>query len=346
MQNTDFWKNRKVLITGHNGFVGTWLSMVLQYMGAEVCGASLETEKGSLYDRVQSNVRVKAEIIDIREKKDLIKVINDFRPEVVFHLAAFGFIQECLADPETAFSTNTAGTYNVLDSIAGCDSAKSIIVASSDKVYKNEGIQKLFTEEDELGGIDPYSASKTCEDIIAKSYYESYLKDSDVGMCIVRPSNILGGGDHHENRLIPSIFIAFDDGNEPVIRNPQAVRPWQDILDMCDAYLFLAERAYYDKACDIVNVGPEPGGVCTVGEISAKVGRLFGKTIMQDKDFESAIIEQMWLGLSIEKIKVIGWSPKMTIDDTLENVLRCYKCDSDFNLYDVCMKQIAKYYGE
>lgn len=346
MQDIDFWKNRRVLITGHNGFVGTWLSMVLQYMGAVVSGISLDVEKGSLYDRIQNHIQVNYNVLDIRERNKIIEEVNDFRPEVVFHLAAFGFIQECFADPETAFSTNTVGTYNVLNAIAKCDSVNSIIVASSDKVYKNEGKHSLFSEENELGGVDPYSASKTCEDIIAKSYYETYMKDSGVGMCIVRPSNILGGGDHHENRLIPSIFHSFDEGSEPIIRNPQAVRPWQDILDMCDAYLFLAERAYNEVKCDIVNVGPEPEGVCTVGDISAKVGQLFDKTVSYHSDDINAFSEQMWLGLSIQKIKNLGWSPKMTIDDTLKNVFQCYKCKNDDELFDVCMSQIDEYYRE
>ncbi len=346
MQSVDFWKNRRVLITGHNGFVGTWLTLVLQYIGAEVCGVSLDAEQGSLYDRVQANIRDKSYVLDIREKAEIQKVVNEFNPEVIFHLAAFGFIQECIANPETAFSTNTVGTYNVLDSVARCDSVKSIIVASSDKVYKNEGRQCLFSENDQLGGVDPYSASKTCEDIIAKSYYESYLKNGDVGMCIVRPSNILGGGDHHGNRLIPSIFQSFDNGEEPQIRNPQAVRPWQDILDMCDAYLFLAERTYNDKNCDIVNVGPELDGVCTVGEISAKVGWLFGQTIVNNGGNKNTLAEHMWLGLSIEKIKGLGWSPKMTIDDTLENVFQCYKCEQNGELFDICMSQIKEYYRE
>lgn len=344
--DSSFWKNKKVLITGHTGFVGTWLIMTLQSFGADICGVALKAESGSLFESICDKVSITDCTIDIRDKELLEKRVMTFKPEIVFHLAAFGFIQECLDDPETAFLTNTVGTYNVLNTVFKCGSVKSVIIASSDKVYKNEGKHCLFSEDDSLGGVDPYSASKTCEDIIARSYFDTYLNDKGIGMCIVRPSNILGGGDHHFNRLIPSIFRAFDEEREPIIRNPQAVRPWQDILDMCDAYLFLAERANHERNLDIVNVGPEAEGVCTVGEISSKVGQLFGKTVSYHSDDVNAFSEQMWLGLSIQKIKNLGWSPKMTIDDTLKNVFQCYKCKNDDELFDACMSQIDEYYRE
>ena len=332
MQDYSFWKDRRVLVTGHTGFVGSWLCMVLINFGAKVYGIALPAEKDSVYKRIEEKVNI------------LSREQEMFEPEVVFHLAAFGFIQECLADPTRAFTTNTVGNSNVLMAANSCSAVKSIVVASSDKVYKNEGIKRLFTEKDELGGVDPYSASKACQDIISRSYYDSYLKDKDIGMCIVRPSNILGGGDHHFNRLIPSMYHAYAEGEKPLIRNPQAVRPWQDILDMCDAYLFLAERAYRNRICDVVNVGPKPEGVVSVGEIAQKVGGLFGNHNMMTGRDENTVNEHMYLGLSIEKIKEIGWSPKMTIDDTLKNVYQCYNCRTDEELYEVCLEQIHEYY--
>lgn len=338
-----FWKNKKVLITGVTGFVGSWLAMVLNYFGAEIYGIALAPESGSLYEKISQHLHLKMDEIDIRNKAITKNAVLEFKPEIVFHLAAFGFIQECLVDPERAFSTNTIGNYNVLESIAQCESVRSIVVASSDKVYKNDSVRTLFCEKDSLGGEDPYSASKTCQDIISRSYYGTCLEKKEVGMCVVRPSNILGGGDHHENRLIPSIYKAFDKGEEPQIRNPQAVRPWQDVLDMCDAYLFLSKRAYNMHELDVVNVGPKPEGVCTVSEIAKKVGILYGKDIKEDADIKNDIAEKMWLGLSIEKMQKLGWSPKMTIDDTLVNVYHCYKC-GDENIYDICMNQIKEYY--
>lgn len=344
MRDTLFWKGKKVLVTGHTGFVGTWLSMVLNYSGALVYGISLPAEPGSIYEQVKGCFNHTHIELDIRDTEELEAQIIRIRPDVIFHLAAFGFIQECMSDPLRAFSVNSVGTSNLMNSVLKCDSVQSLIIASTDKVYENNGESHLFTEDEILGATDPYSASKLCEDITVRSFYETYTNDNTIGMCVVRPSNILGGGDHHLNRLIPGIFDAFHKGDTPKIRNWDSVRPWQDILDMCDAYLFLARYVYGSGKYDIVNVGPEPDGVCTVGEIVNIVSDLYGNSIDHQENDNTSVFDKKWLGLSIERIKSLGWQPKYTLSDTLMNIYSCYEKEMNTSMYDICIKQIKDYY--
>lgn len=341
-----FYKGKRVLVTGHTGFVGVWLSMILKYFGADVCGMALPEEEGSLFERVKDYINVPEVLYDLRDYANVEKVLDCFKPEIVIHLAAFGFIQECLADPLRAFSTNVDGTINLLNAINNCECVKSIIIFSSDKVYRNVGDIRLFSEEDELGGIDPYSASKTCEDITAESFYETYFKNKEIGMVIVRPSNILGGGDHHDNRLIPSIFNNMMNGQRMMIRHPDSVRPWQSILDVCDAVLLLAEKAYTDRKLSIYNVGPNPSGVKSVKEIVEIVADICCSCdSIMDSEGSTETHEHSFLGLSIAKIeRELNWKPKHDLETILKNVYECYNVKDD--IYNVCMGQIEEYYRE
>ena len=339
-----YWKGRKVLVTGHTGFVGSWLVTVLQYMGADVTGLSLEEETGSLYAKIRDNLKINSIYADLRNHDDVETCLKECTPEIVFHIAAFGFVKECNADPDRAYSTNVQGTLNLLKAVEKCDSVKKIVVASSDKVYHNTDSEAyLFTEVDPLGGSDTYSASKTCEDLLFQSFHGSYLEKRGIAGCIVRPSNILGGGDHNMTRLIPSIYHALGQGNKPEIRNPDAVRPWQNIFDIVDAYLMLAQR--WENGLGIYNVGPLPNGIKTVGEIADYVGSLYGiesETVAKDT---LGVREMAFLGLSIDKIiKETGWKPKRTLEETLQEIYEFYRSDDGIDTYDLCMKQIRSYY--
>ncbi len=339
-----YWKDRKVLVTGHTGFVGSWLVTVLQYMGADVTGISLEEEPGSLYSKIKNNLSINSIYADLRDEDAVGARLKEYTPEIVFHIAAFGFVKECHADPDRAYSTNVQGTLNLLKAVKKSDSVNKIIVASSDKVYHNTDSEAyLFSEDDPLGGSDSYSASKTCEDLLCQSYYESYLEKRGVAGCIVRPSNILGGGDHNMTRLIPSIYHALGQGNKPEIRNPDAVRPWQNIFDIIDAYLMLAQR--WEKGLGIYNVGPLPVGIKTVGEIAYYVSSLYGiesDTVAKDT---SGVQEKAFLGLSIDRIiKDMAWKPKRTLEKTLDEIYEFYQFDDGINTYDLCMKQIKRYF--
>lgn len=345
----DFWKNKKVLVTGHTGFVGTWLILTLQYLGADVFGISLKEDENSLYARVKDKLKIKNMYVDLRDKASVNGCVEAVRPDIVFHLAAFGFIQECFQDPERAYSTNVIGTMNLLEVLKDIAGIKTIIVASSDKVYKNtdENVQ-CFTEKDSLGGIDPYSCSKTGEDLLTQSYYHTYFKQNDIGMAILRPSNILGGGDHNHNRLIPHILDCIKNKVPLDIRNPQSVRPWQHILDMIDAYLFVAEYSWDKGGLDIFNIGPKSEQIITVGEIADILLEISG----QEKQIKfgtinkkNTNIEHSFLGLSIDKIfEELKWEPQKTIYDTLYDVWRFKQDELLSDSYEACINQIQQYY--
>ncbi len=340
----NYWKGRKVLITGHTGFVGSWMTCVLQYLGADITGFSLKEEAGSLYGRIKGKLNINSVYGDLRDRYEIEHCLGSCNPEVVFHIAAFGFVKECHEDPYRAYSTNVQGTLNLLDAVSKCDSVGKVIVASSDKVYHNTDSEAyLFREDDPLGGSDTYSASKTCEDMLFQSYFDTYLRKGQKAGCIVRPSNILGGGDHNMTRLIPSIYYNLGRGKEPEIRNPDSVRPWQNIFDVIDAYLVLGERC--EEGLSIYNVGPLPEGIKTVGEIAEYVSSLYGKKSRNTVNDVLGAREMNYLGLSIEKIvKEQNWQPKRNLEETLDEIYEFYENDGGNNTFDLCMKQIREYY--
>ena len=341
----EYLKNKKILVTGHTGFVGTWLCAVLSYFKLDVTGFSLPEDNGTLYEKIKNKLQISCIYGDLRDQVAVDSLIRETAPDIIFHIAAFGFVKECFEDPYRAYSSNVQGTLNLLESLRDINKPCRIIVASSDKVYRNSGVDAYnFKENDPLGGSDPYSASKTCEDIVCQSYYDSYLSKRGDSMCIVRPSNILGGGDHNMNRLIPSIYYNLGKGNSPEIRNPDSVRPWQNILDIVDAYLTVAEKV--KEGCRIYNVGPEQEGIKTVGEIATYVSQLYGMDIGTETVRTSEVKEKVYLGLSIDKIKrEMNWKPKRSLEQTLDGIYDFYSRDNGNNTYDLCMSQINNYYN-
>lgn len=345
-----FWKNKKVLITGHSGFVGSWLSVVLTYFGAEIIGISLWPEVDSLYYHMQDDLDVKSYWVDLLKGEEIKKIVRKEAPEIIIHLAAFGFVKECYEKSYQAFSTNVMGTVNLFEAIKHCDSVRTILVVSSDKVYQNNGLHQnyLFTEQDNLGGIDIYSCSKTCEDMISQSYYEAFFKEWNKTVHIVRPGNILGGGDHIKSRLIPSILEGYAKKEPIVIRNRNAVRPWQHILDALDAYLTVIQRAYAGQEMNIYNVAAPYESQKSVGYVSDYLADKFGyemerleETLMKTDGAREAA----YLGLNIDKIiQELKWHPKKTLSETLDDVYEFWERSHWESHYTICMRQVEKYY--
>ena len=342
----NYFKNKKVFVTGHTGFVGAWLCLALKYFGADVTGFTLREEPSSLYSKIKNGLKIHSVYGDLRDAEAVNNCYIANKPDILFHIAAFGFVKECFDDPDRAFSSNVDGTLNLFQTIRNNSKECRIVVASSDKVYCNSGREAyLFCEDDALGGTDPYSASKTCEDILARSFFDTYLKGRNTSLCILRPSNILGGGDHNMNRLIPSIYYNMGLDKAPEIRNPNAVRPWQNIFDIVDAYLTVAESFAEDER--VYNVGPEPEGIKTVGEIAEYVSGLYGKNYSYEKGNDNNSIEKQYLGLSIDKIKKeLNWRPQRTLEQTLAEIYEFYTKDDGKNTYELCMSQIERYYNE
>lgn len=347
-QIREFFCGKKVLITGHTGFVGAWLSIVLDYFDADLSGFSWIEEKDSLYEKVKEKLRIKNYYGDLRHYRELEDCIDTVRPDIIFHMAAYGFVRECEKKPYLAFSSNIMGTVNLMELARERDYIKSIIVASSDKVYKNSDNQcKLFEEEDILGGIDPYSCSKTCEDLIVQSYYDTYFKNKGKSVSLIRPSNIIGGGDHNLGRLIPSIICSIKNKEEIEIRNPGAFRPWQYIFDVIDAYLNVSISSWDKEILGIYNVGPESDNIRSVGEIAEILARSRGeeqKLRYAGAKGQSAI-EKKYLGLAIDKIKKeLCWKPSQTLEDTLEDTYTFYERQDKMDTYQLAVEYVEKYF--
>lgn len=237
------FKNLKVLITGHTGFIGSWLTEWLLLMGADVMGYSLDPPTiPNLYDILD----IKSKIVDVRaDVKDfntLSKSVSDFSPEVIFHLAAQPIVLRSYDFPVETFETNVMGTVNLLESSVRTKGVKSVVVMTSDKTYRNKGWEYPYRETDELGGRDPYSASKSCADIVVNSYRESFFGDAGIGLSSARAGNVIGGGDFAERRLVPDILRSLLKDEPLQLRNPLSVRPWQHVLDLVNGLLKLAQK--------------------------------------------------------------------------------------------------------
>ena len=245
-----FWSKKRVFITGHTGFKGSWLSIILTYLNSKVDGYSLKPKKNSLFNKSMISRKLKSNTYaDINNLIRLKKKIKACRPEIIFHLAAQPLVIESYKEPLKTLNTNIIGTANLLDSIRNIESIKSVVIITTDKVYKIKKNNKLYKELDQLGGFDPYSASKVGTEIVVESFIKSFFRNSNLKNKIstARAGNVIGGGDYSENRLIPDIIYAINNKKKLKIRNPNHIRPWQHVLDPLMGYLILAEKQYSNK---------------------------------------------------------------------------------------------------
>jgi CDP-glucose 4,6-dehydratase len=248
--NRNFWRRKRVLLTGHTGFKGTWLALWLHRLGAEVAGIALPPATNpNLFDHINLSKDITSRFIDIRNLSLLQKEFEKSEPEIVFHLAAQAIVRSSYTNPIETFETNVIGTANVLEALRGVKSVRAIICVTSDKCYENREWHWKYRENDPMGGWDPYSSSKGCAELVIASYRNSFFnneryREHGVGLASVRAGNVVGGGDWGTDRLIPDIMTAFSQRNDVVIRNPSAVRPWQFVLDLLYGYMLLAEKLY------------------------------------------------------------------------------------------------------
>ncbi|MCD8493827.1 MAG: CDP-glucose 4,6-dehydratase [Alphaproteobacteria bacterium] len=270
MVNAAFWKGKRVLITGHTGFKGGWLTLWLGSLGARICGIALKPDtEPNLFTLARITEGIEHHIEDIRNAEPLAQIIRKFDPDIVFHMAAQPLVRASYRDPLGNFDTNIMGTANVLEALRDCPSARSIVVITTDKVYENLEIPKPYKETDPLGGHDPYSASKAAAEIVTQSYRKSFFAEAGVGLATARAGNVIGGGDWSEDRLIPDAVKAWNAGKTLEIRAPNSVRPWQHVLDPLAGYITLAEKLWTDPAAFSQgwNFGPEKSGAVTVREV-------------------------------------------------------------------------------
>lgn len=331
----EFYKGKKVLITGHTGFKGSWLTQILLNWGAEVVGVSLKPNTTpSLFDVLGVEKKIRNYFVDIRDIKALKKVFADEKPEIVFHLAAQAIVRTSYDDPIDTISTNVMGTANVLQVIKETECIKSAIIITTDKVYENKEWHHAYRENDPLGGYDPYSSSKAAADIITSSYINSFFNTKDFEkkhktlVAVTRAGNVIGGGDWAEYRLIPDIIRAvYHDGKDVEIRNPDAVRPWQHVLEPLSGYLLLGQKMYEKetKLSGVWNFGPNNESFVSVKglvEGGKKILEKGGYQIIPDLLKHEATL----LKLDINKaIALLGWKPKLNFEETLELTFDWYK---------------------
>ena len=343
-----FYKGKNVLITGHTGFIGSWLTKVLSVSDSKILGYSLNPPTSpSMYDAIRLSKGLMDLRKDVRDKESLKRAIQEFEPEIVFHLAAQPIVLESYDNPVETFETNVMGTVNLLESLRRVGSAKVIVVMTSDKVYKNSGSSYSYREADPLGGKDPYSASKSSQDIVVNSFRESYFDSMNVGISSIRAGNVIGGGDWGVHRIVPDVVRGLTESNIIRIRNPDSVRPWQYVLEPISGMLLLAQRMWDDiKFSGEWNFGPNNQREITVKELVDKFLKKWGSgsyTIAKDNEAREANSLQ----LDISKAKsVLSWFPKYNFEEIIDETVgwyRAYYEDKD-NIINVTEKQIRAYF--
>ena len=332
----EFYKNKKVLITGHTGFKGAWLAQILLNWEAKVIGVSLKPDTiPNLFTVLGIERKIKNNFTDIRNIDDLKKIFTKEKPEIVFHLAAQPIVRTSYDDPIGTIETNVIGTANILDVARKTKSVKSIVIITTDKVYENKEWHHAYRENDALGGYDPYSASKAAADIVTNSYIQSFFNPKDFKkkhntlVSITRAGNVIGGGDWAEYRLIPDIIRAvYHDSKDVEIRNPKAIRPWQHVLEPLSGYLILGEALYNKKVylSGAWNFGPHNESFVSVQNLVEGGKKILGKggyKIIKDK---SGKHEAGNLKLDVNKaIALLGWKPKLNFQETLNLTFHWYK---------------------
>jgi len=343
-----FWQDKKVLITGHTGFKGSWLSIWLQQLGADVLGIALEPATNpSLFDVANVAEGMQSHIIDINDLVAVKQVFHAFQPDIVFHMAAQALVRESYDNPVETYQTNVMGSLNILEAIRSCESVKSAIMVTTDKCYDNKEWRWPYRESDELGGHDPYSSSKACAELLIDSYRRSFFaKPDSTAIASVRAGNVIGGGDWSNDRLIPDIVRAKKNQTPLVLRYPEAIRPWQHVLEPVNGYLLLAENLFNhgNKFAQAWNFGPTEQGLKSVESIVDYFSQKWPAFDWQ-LEAQSQPHEALTLKLDCTKAhELLGWQAKWSLTDSLDNIESWYqRFDDGEDMKQVCIEQIQSY---
>jgi len=325
-----FWQGRRVLVTGHTGFKGVWLSLWLEQLGAKVIGLSLPPHTSpSLYSLVGPWPNQEREFVDVRDARAVTKAVADAQPQIVFHLAAQALVRPSYQDPITTFATNVMGTLHILGAIRHVPGIEAAVVVTTDKVYENLQLGQPFVEQDRLGGKDPYSSSKACAELVTQSFRDSFLSDDRAPrVATARAGNVVGGGDWSVDRLVPDIVRAHTAGHKVKLRYPDAVRPWQHVLEPLHGYLTLGQLLIESPkiAPKAVNFGPDPGGFLSVAEVVEMVSQAFGGSPGWEQMSGAHPAEADTLTLSSEHARqTLGWRSKLTMLETIDWTAQWYR---------------------
>lgn len=323
-----FWNGKRVLLTGHSGFKGAWMALWLHHMGANVCGISLPPQSNpSLFTLAKVGDLIESHFCDIRDADAISRKIKNAKPEIVFHLAAQALVKQSYKDPLATFSTNVMGTANLLNTLRNLSSVKSVVIVTTDKVYKNLEHSYPYRETDTLGGYDPYSASKAASEIVISSFADSYLKAQGIGVASARAGNVIGGGDWSEDRLIPDAIRAWKNSMPLEIRRPNSVRPWQHVLEPVNSYLVLAEKLYLDASlAGAYNFGPLDQEAATVRNVIELACQIYGSGEVVWDNSNQGPHEAKLLRLDISKARaVLNISPRWGLHETVKRTINWYQ---------------------
>lgn len=345
----NIYNGKKVLLTGHSGFKGSWLTLWLKSLGAEVLGYSLEPNTNpSMFEELAIHGKCRNVFGDILDEKKLEEAFKEFTPDIVFHLAAQPLVRLSYAEPVMTYKTNVIGTLNVLEAARKSSSVKAFVNVTTDKCYENKEINRGYREDEPMGGYDMYSSSKGCVEILSSSFRRSFLQEENsMAMATARAGNVIGGGDWALDRLIPDCVRSINKGIDIEIRNPIAVRPWQHVLEPLSGYLLLGQKLLEEgkKFADGFNFGPNEDSVLTVAEVSKMVTELYGKGKVFVGE-PSPLHEAGLLMLNIEKAaEVLNWTPTLTANEAIRNTVEWYRhfYAQDVDMYKFTMNQIKEY---
>lgn len=345
--NSSYWGGKRVLVTGHTGFKGSWLTIWLKKLGCDVTGISLTPSTSpSLYELVRASSLCDSHLIDIRDISNLKKAIKQAEPQVVFHLAAQALVRQSYRDPLETISTNIMGTANVLNAIREIPSVKSVVLITTDKVYKNNETGQAFKEEDTLGGYDPYSASKAAAELIIDCFRGSFFKDNNIHIASVRAGNVIGGGDWSQDRIIPDAIRAWSANKSLEIRNPRSVRPWQHVLEPLYGYIILAQSLEANpNFAKSYNFGPLPKDAASVEKVIALAQKVWGGGDVEFELNSGQFKEARVLRLDATLAKnELGIFPAWNTAQSIEKTINWYKNQiHGANAIDLCTVDISKY---
>ncbi len=347
--NPEFWKGKRVFLTGHSGFKGSWMSLWLSSMGATVKGFSLKPDTDpSLFYVARVSEVLECDFGDIRNLELVSRSMQEFNPDILIHMAAQPLVRLSYSQPVETYSTNVMGTVNVLEAARKCPNLKAIVSVTTDKVYENQEWVWGYRENEPMGGYDPYSSSKGCAELVTAAYRRSFFSETGfVSLASARAGNVIGGGDWSADRLIPDAIKAFEKGDSVVIRNPLATRPWQHVLEPISGYLILAEQLYLEgeKYAQAWNFGPEDTDCKSVQWILDELVSQWGDEASWKLDKNPHPHEARFLKLDCSKAKVgLNWYPKWEIGDVLQKIVNWqHQFRSGADMQAFCLNEIKTY---
>jgi CDP-glucose 4,6-dehydratase len=346
--NADFWRGKRIFLTGHTGFKGSWLSLWLQSLGVELGGLALApATEPSLFNVARVGEGMQSTIGDIRDLDTVVRTMQAFQPDIVIHMAAQPLVRLSYSQPVETYATNVMGTVHVLEAVRRCSTVRCVVAVTTDKCYENREWEWGYRENEPMGGHDPYSNSKGCAELVTSAYRRSFLQKSGVALASARAGNVIGGGDWASDRLVPDILRAFERGEPVVIRNPNSTRPWQHVLEPLSGYLTLAQQLWSGEPefADGWNFGPRDEDAQPVMWIVERLARAWGEGAGWQLDLGEHPHEAHYLKLDISKARHrLGWQPRWSLDTALSKITHWHRAwRSQQDMRQACLEQITQY---